>query len=308
MSRFHDALRKAEQSGSSAAGLTNHGVFPEVSPVQDAFGPGYVQSSEVPSGFGGTRPSTDEMSFELIEARCSKGAWSPDPQRILFLGQNENCLEHEQFRTLRSRLCQARAERPIKSVMIASALPGEGKTFVAANLALAMVRQGRRALLVDADLRHSELHDVLGVSPAPGLAEYLGGKAGELSIVRKDPSSNLCFVPAGESVPNPGELIGNGKLQKLMETMQSVFDWIIVDSPPTARVADAALVAQACDSIALVLRANSTPLDIAQKMLDEFHGKLVLGVILNQAVMQSPYGSDYHEAYGRNGTSAPVKD
>ena len=250
--------------------------------------------------FSGAADGSGFVGF--VESEFNQATWAvADSHTLLFLQPEQNHqLEREQFRSLRSRLYQIRANQPIKTILVSSARPAEGKTFVSANLAMAMARQhGRRILLIDADLRKPGLCQVLGAPACPGLAEYLKGEADIVSVVQKAPTSDLYFLPAGRSVPNPGELIGNGRLAKLIESAGTIFDWIILDSPPAVPITDASLIVEACDGVVLVLKASSTPFDVAQKACSEFRRKPVLGVVLNYAEGSGAHGAYYYNYYGK---------
>jgi capsular exopolysaccharide synthesis family protein len=173
---------------------------------------------------------------------------------------------------------------PLKRLMVTSALPKEGKSFVAANLAQVMVRQhGRRALVIDADLRNPGLHRHLGAPQSPGLAEYLLGECDEFAAMQRGPMENLFFLPAGRAVPSAPELLSNGRLKLLLQRAEPLFDWIILDTSPVIPVSDATLVAGSCDGILMVVRSNMTPSDLARRARQEFPDKLLLGVVLNGA-------------------------
>ena len=202
---------------------------------------------------------------------------------------------------MRSRLYQMREKQALKKVLITSALPKEGKSFVAANLAQVMVRQhGRRALLIDADLRGARLHQLLGTSATPGLSEYLLGENDEFGIMQRGGMENLFIIPSGRSVSNPAELVANGRLKILLNRVEALFDWIIIDSPPAVPVSDASLLANYCDGVVMVVRSNATPVDMARKARQEFRDKQLVGVVLNGIEADSsPYNQYYYGAYGR---------
>ena len=200
----------------------------------------------------------------------------------------------EQFRTLRSRLYQIRDKQPLRSVLVTSSLPGEGKTFVANNLAHALARQQNcRVLLIDGDLRRPDLHTGLGAPSSPGLSEYLNGLAAELAVIQRGLPEYLCFIAGGTKTDNPAELLANGRLRSLLETIGPVFDWVIVDSPPTLPVSDALALADVCDGVLTVVRAAQTGFDSAQKSCQQLRDKNLLGVALNCADEGVSYGSYY---------------
>jgi protein-tyrosine kinase len=205
----------------------------------------------------------------------------------------------EQFRTLRSRLYQLRGNQSLRTLLVTSAIPGEGKTFVTTNLAQAIVRQpDRRALIIDADLRGARLHLPLGAPTSPGLTDYLRGEADEMSVIQHGQEGNLCFVAGGSEVTDPSELLSNGRLKKLLDRVTPVFDWVIIDSPPCVPVADASILAALCDGVLLVVRAGSTPSEVVERARQELKGKNVVGVVLNAVDEAGMYGSAYYHGYG----------
>jgi len=216
---------------------------------------------------------------------------------------NENAKGTEEYRTLRSRLYLLREKMPLKTLLITSALPKEGKSFTASNLAQVLVRQhGRRVLLIDADLRGPHLHLMLGTSMQPGLSDYLHGAADEFGVMQRGPIENLFFVPCGSEVSDPAGAVGNGRLKILLQRVEPLFDWIIVDSPPAIPVSDASVLAKACDGVVMVVRSNATPSDMARKARMEFPEQSLVGVVLNGISDEVvPYARYYYEAYEKKG-------
>jgi capsular exopolysaccharide synthesis family protein len=222
-----------------------------------------------------------------------------DPNMSVFANVDTGAHAAEQFRTLRSRLYQLQSNQSLRTLLITSAIPGEGKTFLVSNLAQAIVRQpDRRALLIDADLRCPGLHVPLGAPSAPGLTDYLRGEADEMAVIQHGLEGNLCFIAGGNEVTNPSELLSNGKLRVLLERVTPVFDWIILDSPPCLPVADASMLADLCDGVVLVVRAGATPSEVAQKACQELQGRNVIGVVLNAAEEAHLYRSYYSQRWG----------
>ena len=153
-----------------------------------------------PDGLTGLPPATDTryLRFEEFAKRCSRPGWKMGAGASLFNDQTNNAVGTEKFRTLRSRLYQIAAAHQLKKIVITSGMPGEGKTFVTTNLAQSFVRQtDRRILLIDADLRASRLHMLLGAPDRPGLTDYLCGDADEFQVTQVGPSGNLCLIPGG---------------------------------------------------------------------------------------------------------------
>src|SRR5213082_3321311 len=296
MSRIHEALKKAEEQK------------PPVWRPTDPTPLNYVGESEVAAASGvlhspqrGEIPATGRcLRLEELRQRCIKPGWRLNPDYDVFSTQHSSALCAEQFRTLRSRLYRLKEKSPLRTLVVTSTLPGEGKTFVALNLALAIARQHeRRALLIDADLRASRIHVGLGAPSAPGLSDYLSGKADEFSILQADSKVELFLVPAGRSAPNPSELLANGTLKRFLDGMSPIFDWVIIDAPPVLAVADPSIIAEFCDGVLVVVQAGETAHDLVKTTLQEFRGNNLLGVVLNGANEGTNYGGySYYAGFG----------
>jgi protein-tyrosine kinase len=310
MSRIHEALKKAEQERAAALGGSQAGL--SMSPVADApvlreespaIGPSTSSAATTPApampAFG------SGLSLDTLLARCPQLGWTPDPTTMLFSNGDDSARGTEEFRTLRSRLYHTRERMTLKKILVTSALPKEGKSFTSANLAQVLVRQhGRRALLIDADLRGGRLHEMLGTTSSPGLSGYLQGENDEFSIMQRGPFENLFFIPCGQQAANPAELVGNGRLKMLLQRVDPIFDWIIIDSPPAVPVSDAGVLAKACDGVLMVVRSNATPFDMARKAREEFPDQALVGVVLNGTREdEMPYSRYYYEAYEKKGTA-----
>lgn len=294
MSRIHEALKKAEQERATAQGGVASS-FPAsatsemVQEAQDPAAPSTLGPQPLSPAFA------SPFNSDTLLSRCPQVAWRADTTTMLFLNGNDNAPGTEEFRTLRARLYQLREKNPLKKLLITSALPQDGKSFTAANLAQVMVRQhGRRALLIDADLRGPRLHQMLGTTSSPGLSDYLQGQSDEFSIMQRGPLENLFFIPSGTAIKDPSELVGNGRLQSLLQRLEPLFDWIILDSPPAVTVSDASVLSKACDGVLMVVRSNVTPSDAARRALQEFPEESLVGVVLNgTSGSQSQYARYY---------------
>jgi capsular exopolysaccharide synthesis family protein len=311
MSRIHEALKKAERERSAipAEERTMVSATEAMAHVQDIAAepaefkthfatPRNVAAESVPAGTSVATLASDFLRFDDIRKRCPRPEWHFDPNVNVFA--NPALSEHgaEQFRTLRSRLYQVRTTQPLRTLLVTSSVPGEGKTFVTANLAQAIVRQpDRRALIIDADLRCARVHTLLGAPITPGLTDYLRGEADEMAVIQNGPEGNLCLIPGGSDVTNPSELLSNGRLNTLLERLAPVFDWIILDSPPCLPVADASILAGICDGVLLVVKAGSTPSAVAQRARQELQTRNVVGVVLNAVGEAHLYNSEYYHAY-----------
>jgi protein-tyrosine kinase len=301
MSRIHEALKKAEQE--RAAVLPASASVLTATPTASIATPSIGRSDNegrhsVPTEELLTH-SAGYLRFDDLRKHCAHPQWHLDPSVNVFINSALTAHGSEQFRTLRSRLYQMRASQSLRTVLVTSSIPGEGKTFVTNNLAQAIVRQpDRRALIIDADLRCSRLHVPLGAPASPGLTDYLRGEVDELAIIQHGLEGNLCFIPGGDQVTNPSELLSNGRLRTLLDRVTPVFDWVILDSAPLLPVADSSLLADLVDGVLLVVRAGQTPAETAQRACQELQGRNVVGAVLNAVGPLHAYGAYYSSTYG----------
>src|SRR6202453_3348487 len=301
MSRIHEALKKAEQE--RAAVQSSEGTVPAPNTAVETVMPPIEGGDVLPDIFKQTAVVTPQSAslrrYEDLCQRCAHPHWHPDLNVNIFHNPALSVHAAEQFRTLRSRLYQLRGSQQLRTLLIASSMPTEGKTFVTNNLAQAIVRQpDRRCLIIDADLRCSRLHVPLGAPPSPGLTEYLMGEADEMAVIQHGAEGNICFFPGGKGCSIPSVLLLNGRLNTLLERVTPVFDLVILDSPPLLPVADASLLADHVDGVILVVRAASTPTLTAERACQELQGRNVVGVVLNAVEQSQGYGSYYHAGYG----------
>jgi protein-tyrosine kinase len=308
MSRIYEALVKAEEERNARQTANAMTLSVGAAPlrlVAENSAPVNAAEALPRTGIVISPPMSAQLRFDVIAARCRHSDWHPEPSTSVFLNSAVRALGAEQFRTLRSRLYQIRGNQPTYTLLVTSSLPDEGKTFVAHNLAQAILRQPHhRTLLIDADLRHPQLHLALGACLTPGLTDYLRGEADEITALQKGNEDNLCFIPGGSHVPNPSELLSNGRLKVLLDRLTPIFDWVILDSSPCLPVADATVLSGLCDGVLLVVRAGSTPVEAAQKVCQQLQEKNIVGVVLNRAEQNELYGSDYHDHDHRLSTVA----
>jgi protein-tyrosine kinase len=311
MSRIHDALKKAEQEKAAGQnGQKAEEIIAQPAPIQEKV-PEAAQTAVVPAA-AATAAAVETLpepsSAGDFLSRCATPGWGPDPNFMVFANADPFHPGTEQFRTLRSRLCRIRENELLKTVLISSAVPAEGKTIVATNLAHALVRQeGSRVLLIDADLRAPRAHTLLGAPSNPGLADYLQGEATECEVIQKGYEEGLFFTPAGTHVTHPSELISSNRMKEFLERVKPEFDWIVIDSSPVLPVADATVLARLSDGVLLVVRASSTPSETSRKACREFQDSHLLGVVLNTADEHAEYGSYYSGYTGKAYGKPPAK-
>ncbi|MGE5326499.1 MAG: CpsD/CapB family tyrosine-protein kinase, partial [Deltaproteobacteria bacterium] len=280
MSRIHDALKRAEEERAKRTLSSLDPLIPEPGSRPATLEGGFSSVGddlEVSTG-GAVEDGLEPLTVANLSAETHKYNWKPNPVTMLFFGQEAYAPGTEEFRTLRTRLYGMRDMQPLRTVLITSASPGAGKSFVSANLAQIFVRQPNcRALLIDGDLRWSRLHLYLGAPSAPGLSEYLRGEANELAIIQRGPMENLFFIPGGKHPTDPAELIANGRLNRLIQRVAPLFDWVILDSPPAMAVSDPRVMAGFTDGVLMVVGAGTEPFDLVQKTSAQFKDRRLLG-------------------------------
>jgi capsular exopolysaccharide synthesis family protein len=191
----------------------------------------------------------------------------------------------EAYRSMRTNIEFTSVDEPIRRLLITSAVPGEGKTTTAANLAVAFAQSGRRTILVDADLRRPGVHELFDLRNDRGLTNLLIGDAVALQTVAQQVEEpNLRVITTGTIPPNPAELLGSNKMVTIMEKLRESCDLVIIDSPPLQAVTDAAILAAMVDGTVLVVRAGATRRAAVRHGLESLGrvGAKVLGVALNR--------------------------
>jgi capsular exopolysaccharide synthesis family protein len=288
MSRIYDALQRANlERGSSF----------------EPNSPDFIEPFAVPGD--AEQPSLQE---EILLDQIIRHPWNPSLNALPTLGERGDGIE--QFRGLRTQMYQLRDQAPLKTILVCSGLPAEGKSFVASNLAISLARSNNSAvLLIDGDLRKPKLHKLLGAPWQPGLTEYLSGSAQTKEILQRNQHSriyvdglpqqmpDLTFISSGDGGDHASELVANHRIEELTTTLAPHFDWIIIDSPPILAVADAIDLARAADAVLLVARAAKTPFNVAQRAQAYFANSRILGFVLN-AVKEAPRSGGYYY-YGK---------
>jgi protein-tyrosine kinase len=246
-------------------------------------------------------------AFDLTGVRSY--TWNPSINQLPALMERGAAVE--QFRSLRSRMYEFRDLNTLKSILVSSGLPQEGKSFVAANLAISFGRhKAARVLLIDGDMRRATLHKLFGCSGGPGLTEYLAGKSTISDIMQRPKPSeaghplpnglaSLTFIPGGTEHNKAADLSGNRRFDRLIEAVSPFFDWIVVDSSPVNLVSDGVNLARACDAALLVARGAVTKYEVAQRAMTELKATKILGFVLNAVenptVAQGYYGYDGYD-------------
>ncbi|MGG5359056.1 MULTISPECIES: CpsD/CapB family tyrosine-protein kinase [unclassified Enterococcus] len=202
----------------------------------------------------------------------------------------------EQYRTIRTNIQFASpGGQQIKTIVVTSSGPGEGKSTTAANMAVVFAKSGQRVLLVDADLRKPVLYKTFKLTNISGLSTILSTAGNIADEVQKTPIENLSVLPSGPKPPNPSELLNSPRMDQLLAEAKDLYDVIIFDMPPVVAVTDAQIMASKTDGTLLVVRENTSrkeSLTKAKELLDMAQAK-VLGVVYNGAEHSKDAGYYY---------------
>ncbi|RGW11595.1 CpsD/CapB family tyrosine-protein kinase [Enterococcus asini] len=202
----------------------------------------------------------------------------------------------EQYRTIRTNIQFASADRKIQTIVVTSSGPSEGKSTTAANIAVVFANSGQRVLLVDADMRKPTVHKTFGLTNEVGLSKVLSSNNSVLEMSRPSIVDNLSILTSGPKPPNPSELLGSTRMNQVIEEARHLYDVIIFDMPPVVTVTDAQIMASKADGTLLVVRENVTRKDALTKAKDllEMVQAKVLGVVYNGAQNLKDQGYYYY--------------
>jgi len=206
-----------------------------------------------------------------------------DSKRKLITKYDPKSPISEQYRTIRTNILFSSVDEEIRTLMVTSSGPGEGKSTTAANLAVVFAQQGKTVLLVDADLRKPTVHYTFNTLNTSGLTSVLTNQMSLMEAVQANDEKNLFVLPSGPIPPNPSELLSSRAMQHFMEQALEEFDMILFDTPPVLAVTDAQILASICQGSVLVVSSGSTEKDALIKtneLLSASNGK-ILGVVLN---------------------------
>jgi capsular exopolysaccharide synthesis family protein len=278
MSRVHDALRRAEQGGLLSPPANRPAAEARGTAVVDAAGP----------NLAGLLEQVQEIPFHAA------------PDSLLIDVSRPHEAPMEEFRTLRTRLNHMKSLQPIHTVVVTSPSPAEGKSLSATNLALAEAHlAGNITLLADFDFRRPIVHNLFQTSRSPGITDYLLGKVPLHQAMRKIAGTNLYIMPAGEAVINPLELLNLREVKLLLDRLPTLFNWVILDSPPLLFAADANLLSTLCHGTLLVVRIGHTTIDSVTRAMQSLCNNNVLGIVVNGARRGELYSkyTYYHSYY-----------
>ena len=276
MGKVYDALQRAEEQRSRRV----HEVAVRSAPSELEPSPPLAAGSPRPEP-----PRARSLAFLAGLGRAQppavqETAGTLNKRRIVLL--QPNSFVAEQFRTLRARLDSLAANRPIRTIGVTSALPGDGKTLASIGLAVVNAMQpGRRVLLVDCDLRKPSVASSLGLRVDAGLAEVLTETGSLEDALLRVEGHELEVLPVRAVPQNPSELLASEGMRKLLETLSGRYDRVILDLPPTLGLPDAKTVSELCDGVIFVVRADVTPEPEIASALDVLDRRRVLGLVMN---------------------------
>lgn len=312
MSRVHDALRKAAQENpeppkpaSRRAQTVTAALESSVEPTiasrpteQQAVASSAASVDVLPASTYIDISELDNLESVIVNAR--EIPYNPLPEALLVNPTKPREAPAEEFRTLRTRLNHLQGLQPLHTLVVTSASPAEGKSFTATNLAVTQSQLAdKRVLLADFDFRRPTVDKTFQVDCAPGITDFLQGKAHVSDILRRIAGTQLYIMTAGEAVPNPLELLNLKECKALIQSVRDSFDWVILDSPPLLFAADGNLLATMCDGTILVVRIGSTTFDSVTRALQSLCENNVLGIVVNGARRGELYSkyTYYHDYY-----------
>ena len=316
MTRLSDALKRAAETAATPGATTAEPPPPagawQFAPVETMYVP------DEPPAVAVVPPLPDAVDPDLAPAGPAPAAFTdvPSPRALKFgaadrdklvVGENPDAAVVEQYRHLAAAFHQAQKASGVRTVTVTSALPSEGKTLTATNLALTLSESyQRRVLLIDADLRRPRLREMFGLPQSAGLTDALTSARGERLPVHQV-TSNLWVLAAGRMVPDPMSLLVSPSMKQLIEDARESFDWVIVDTPPIAILPDANLLSAMIDTALLVVSACSTPYPMVLRAVEAIGTQRILGVVLNRAEKIGPTGSYSYYGYQNRDLKSKVR-
>ena len=293
MSRLFDALQRSatEQSGIEYPDMISVVSGLELPAEQDEHAEPVIERLQlVADRLQGASAPTDESKDNVAIDNTptdntpldfpSRDIFITPDSRLVFLTE-PGSLAAEKFRFLGVRLRHLRQSRPLKKILVTSSIPEEGKSLVSANLAGVLARRKQRVLLIEGDLRRPSLVHQFGLKGLTGLGEWLRSGQQKASNIYYLPKTNFWLLPAGHPPENPLELMQSGRLAEFMRQVESLFDWIIVDSPPLLPLADTSVWGRLTDGTLLVAREGKTEKTALQEGVEILKKSDLLGIVLN---------------------------
>ena len=203
---------------------------------------------------------------------------------MLIVEKNSKSISAEAYKTLRTNIQYSSFDKEIKTILVTSTIPGEGKSTISGNLALSFAQQDKKVLVIDCDLRKPSLHKIFKLSNLKGLSDIIVGNS-DLEKAMYNYKDNFDILTSGKIPPNPSEILASNAMTALLEKLKTKYDIIIIDSAPLQAVTDAQIISNKVDGTLLVIRAGVTKREAilqAKELLNQVNAK-ILGVVLNGA-------------------------
>ncbi|HYM74953.1 MAG TPA: CpsD/CapB family tyrosine-protein kinase [Candidatus Dormibacteraeota bacterium] len=309
MSRIFDALQRSgtEQSGVEYPDMVSVAAAVFEAPREQTPAEPLVVEEPLPdvllapgkNPFTAVSPASPADNGDSYPAFPSLEVAIAPASRLVFFTQPES-LAAEKFRFLGVRLRQMRQTRPLKKVLVTSTIPEEGKSLVSVNLAGVLARRKHKVLLIEGDLRRPTVAQQLGLGRLAGLAEWLQGGLETASNIYHLRGPGFWILPAGDPPASPLELMQSARLSSLVAQLTTLFDWIVVDSPPLLPLADTTVWSRLTDGTLLVTREGTTEKKPLQRGLEMIKKSDLLGVVLNGC--SNTDHDSYYQRYSPPGT------
>ena len=218
--------------------------------------------------------------------------------RKLVTSVNPKSIVSEQFRTMRTNINFSMPDEELRTILVTSASPGDGKSTVVANTAVVFAQEGKRVLLIDGDMRKPTVHYTFHLTNTIGLSNLLTRQTTLSEAVKASDIDGLDIITCGPIPPNPAELLGSRTMDKLLEEMKSEYDIILFDAPPVLSVTDAQILSNKCDGTVLVLSAGQTEKEGIIKTKEALVASQanIIGAVLNNYVLDKDHY--YYQYYG----------
>jgi capsular exopolysaccharide synthesis family protein len=220
---------------------------------------------------------------------------------LLIVKRDSKSVSAEAYRTLRTNIQYSSVDKGIKTILVTSATPGEGKSSTTGNLAITLASGDKKVIIIDCDMRKPSIHKQMKLSNAMGLSNYLVGEI-KLSDIIQTVDNNLFVITSGPIPPNPADMLGSNKMKELISSLEEVFDYVLLDTPPVVAVTDAQVLAGKVDGVVLVVASKESDKESlvrAKELLLKVEAN-ILGVVFNKVEMRKGkgYGEKYFYYYG----------
>ena len=298
MSRIDEALKRASQGPLVCRISTKETEAPVRLADEFTLGEYPLESRDgnAPGESLGVRPEAKTPS--RVQVHASAASLSPNilEKAKLVGGSDNSAIFVEQYRRLAATLHDAQVEKRLKTVMVTSAVPREGKTLTVINLALTLSESyARRVLLIDADLRKPSIHEVLGIPNDRGLSDLLRSDRSELNPISVSP--RLAVLPSGSVRENPLAGLASARMRAFLDDVATKFDWVLLDAPPVGLLPDAQLLGRIAQAAVFVIRAGVTPYPVVDRAIAELGRDCIIGTVLNGVDESSLATTDYYGHY-----------